>query len=428
MLSKSSLAVLGGSPVIQSPFSKYSTIDSSDIEQAIRVMESGSLSQFIGDAGEYFLGGPEVRKFESNFSKLFSIEHAISMNSWTSGLWAAVGALGLEPGSEVITSSWTMAATATTILHWNLVPVFADIDHQTFNLNPKDVESKITKRTRAIISPDIFGQSADIEALLKICKKHDLFLVSDTAQSPMAKRNGYFAGTASHIAGFSFNYHKHIHTGEGGMLITDNPEFADRLQLLRNHGEVVLSRRQQSDLMYGIMGMNMRLGEIESAIGINQLTKLEGAIISRRNAASRFTDGIKDLPGLSVPFVDSGNDHVYYVYGIKIDQSMTAVSREKIIAALKAEGVPSLMPGYQNLHKLPLFREQLTYKNNNVPYSLIPKKRAKELKSQILPVTEEIHNESFIGINWCAHNYLDSEVDSLIHAFQKVWGSLEKLR
>jgi dTDP-4-amino-4,6-dideoxygalactose transaminase len=350
------------------------------------------------------------------------------MNSWTSGLWAAVGALGLEPGSEVITSPWTMAATATTILHWNLVPVFADIDNRTFNLDPGAVEAQITQRTRAIISPDIFGQSADIEALLKICKKHDLFLVSDTAQSPMAKRNGYFAGTASHIAGFSFNYHKHIHTGEGGMLITDNPEFADRLQLLRNHGEVVLSRRKQSDLMYGIMGMNMRLGEIESAIGINQLTKLEGAIVSRRNAAIRFTDGIKDLPGLSVPFVDSGNDHVYYVYGIKIDQSITAVSREKIIAALKAEGVPSLMPGYQNLHKLPLFRKQLTYKNNNIPYSLLPKKRAKELKRQILPVAEQLHNESFIGINWCAHNYLDSEVDSLTHAFQKVWGSLEKLR
>jgi dTDP-4-amino-4,6-dideoxygalactose transaminase len=391
-------------------------------------MASGSLSQFIGDAGEYFLGGPEVRRFESAFSDLFQVQYSISMNSWTSGLWAAVGALGLEPGSEVITSPWTMAATATTILHWNLVPVFADIDNRTFNLDPAAVKAQITQRTRAIISPDIFGQSADIEALLKICKKHDLFLVSDTAQSPMAKRNGYFAGTASHIAGFSFNYHKHIHTGEGGMLITDNPEFADRLQLLRNHGEVVLSRRKQSDLMYGIMGMNMRLGEIESAIGINQLTKLEGAIVSRRNAAIRFTDGIKDLPGLSVPFVDSGNDHVYYVYGIKIDQSITAVSREKIIAALKAEGVPSLMTGYQNLHKLPLFRKQLTYKNNNIPYSLLPKKRAKELKRQILPVAEQLHNESFIGINWCAHNYLDSEVDSLTHAFQKVWGSLEKLR
>jgi dTDP-4-amino-4,6-dideoxygalactose transaminase len=428
MLSESSLAILGGVPVIQGPFSKYSTIDSSDIGKVMGVLTSGSLSQFIGDAGEYFLGGPEVRRFESAFSDLFQVQYSVSVNSWTSGLWAAVGALGLEPGSEVITSPWTMAATATTLLHWNLVPVFADIDYQTFNLDSKDVEAKITKRTRAIISPDIFGQSADIESLLQICKKYDLFLVSDTAQSPMAKRNGYFAGTASHIGGFSFNYHKHIHTGEGGMLITNDPEFADRLQLLRNHGEVAISRREQTNLVYGIMGMNMRLGEIESAIGTNQLTKLEGAINSRRNAANRFTAGLKDLPGLTVPFIDSGNDHVYYVYGMKIDNSVTGVSRKRIFDALVAEGVPSIMQGYQNLHMLPLFRKQLTYKNNNIPYSLISKKRARELRWQILPVAEQLHNESFIGINWCAHNYSNSEVDLLIRAFQKVWASLEKLR
>jgi perosamine synthetase len=422
------LSLLGGNPVISLPLKRYSTIDFSDRDAVNRVIDSGALSQFIGDAGDFFLGGPEVRNFEIKFSEMFKVDHSISVNSWTSGLWAAIGALGLEPGYEVITSPWTMAATATTILHWNLVPVFADIDIHTFNLDPEDVESKITDRTRAIVSPDIFGQSADIESLRKLCKKYNLYLVSDSAQSPFATRNGYIAGTSSDIAGYSFNYHKHIHTGEGGMIVTNDLNFADRLQLLRNHGEVALARRGENSLDYGIMGMNMRLGEMEAAIGINQLSKLASAVISRRNAANRFASGIENLTGLDVPFVDLGNDHVYYVFGIKIDEKLTGVSRSRIVEALKAEGVPAISMGYQNLHMLPLFREQLTYRSNPLPYSLLSRKRARALREQSLPVAEFLHKNSFVGINWCSHELNNSDVDLLVDAFQKVWANLELLR
>jgi dTDP-4-amino-4,6-dideoxygalactose transaminase len=321
-----------------------------------------------------------------------------------------------------------MAATATTILHWNLVPVFADIDQRTFNLDPKDVESKITNRTRAIISPDIFGQSADIESLLAICERHKLFLISDTAQSPLASRNGYFAGTKSHIAGFSFNYHKHIHTGEGGMLITRDPNFADRMQLLRNHGEVAFSRRKDAPAMHGILGMNMRLGEIESAIGSNQLRKLENAVKSRRSAANRFSEGVKGLLGLDIPHIEIGNDHVYYVYGMKLNKAVTGVSRNTLVEALHAEGVPGIMPGYQNLHTLRLFREQLTYRKNPLPYSLLSKSRALELRTQTLPIAEELHEESFVGITWCAYELPDMDIDLIIQAFHKVWENLDFLR
>ena len=428
MTSINRLSLFGGIPVIKETLERYSTIDKTDRDVITRVVDSGSLSQFIGDAGEYFLGGPEVRKFEEAFSRSFNVKYSISVNSWTSGLWAAIGALELEPGTEVITSPWTMAATATTILHWNLVPVFADIDEHTFNLNPLSVEEKITTRTRAIVSPDIFGQSANIESLLKICEKYNLFLISDSAQSPMAKRNGYFAGSASHIAGFSFNYHKHIHTGEGGMIITKDPYLADRLQLLRNHGEVALSRRNTGAEFYGIMGMNMRLGEIEAALGTNQLTKLAAAVSSRRSAANRFSESIASLPGLSTPYIEEGNDHVYYLYGIKIDQNITRVPRNRIIEALRAEGVPAVMAGYQNLHTLPLFRDQLTYRNNPLPYSLLSSKRARELRKPFLPVAETLHNKTFLGINWCAHKLSNSDVDMVAEAFHKVWANLELLR
>jgi perosamine synthetase len=428
MIIPENLALLGGIPTISQPFVPYSTIDESDSSAAKRVIESGSLSRFIGDAGEYFLGGPEIRSFEDNFAEKFQVNHAISVNSWTSGLWVAIGALGLEPGSEVITSPWTMAATATTLLHWNVVPVFADIDECSFNLDPIDVEAKVTRRTRAIVCPDIFGQSADVERLLAICAKYDLALISDTAQAPLATRNGYFAGTASHIGGYSFNYHKHIHTGEGGMLVTNNSDLADRMQLLRNHGEVVISRRPKEERQFGILGMNMRLGEIEGAIGKNQLTKLDNAVASRQLAANRFAHGLRDLTGLDVPHLDSGNTHVYYVFGMKLDTKEIGVPRLRIIEALRAEGIPNLSIGYQNLHKLPLFAEQLTYRNNPIPYSLLPRKRASELRSQRLPISEVLHDQSFFGINWCAFQFSDREVDLMIEAFHKVWRNLHHLR
>ena len=428
MPNSKALAIFGGVPSVKTPFKKYSSLDVSDEVEVLRVLKSGNLSQFIGDSGEFFLGGPEVQNFEKSFAELFQVNHAVSVNSWTSGLWAAMGALSIEPGSEVITSPWTMAATATTILHWNAVPVFADIEPTTFNLDVNSVESYITSRTRAIVSPDIFGQSADIESLQNVCKKHGLYLISDTAQSPLATRNGYFAGTSSDIGGFSFNYHKHIQTGEGGMLVSNNPELADRLQLLRNHGEVALAKRKTHPRMYGILGMNLRLGEIESALGTNQLKKLNHAVESRRRSADRLTAGIQNLSGLSVPYLEKGNSHVYYIYGITIDPKILGVSRENIIKALIAEGVPGLLSGYCNLHKLPLFSEQLTYKNNPLPYSLLPKKRSKELKMQKLAVAEELHNSTFIGIKWCEFEYSNYEVDELIEAFCKVWSNLELLR
>ena len=428
MRQNTDLAILGGSPCIAQQFRNYNSIGPRDIEAALNVLKTGKLSQFVGSSGEFFLGGNSVKAMESSWNRYFGSSYAISCNSWTSGLWLAIGALGLEPGSEVIVSSWTMAATATTILHWNLVPVFADIDESTFNLNPEDVENRITRRTRAIVSPDIFGQSADIESLKILCQKYDLKLVSDTAQSPGAKRNGYFAGTASDIGGFSLNYHKHIHSGEGGIAVTNSPELAHRMQLLRNHGEVVIGQNPDLESQYGILGMNMRLGEIESAIAEIQLTALSSAIESRRMGAQLFSTLISDLPGISIPKLSPGNDHVYYVYGMKFDCKNLGIDRRILVNALKAEGVPALLEGYQNIHKLPLFSKELTYKGNPLPYSLLSRKRRRELSNTSLPIAEMCHNSSFVGINWCSKEFSEHEVRSLASAFQKVWENLDHLR
>ncbi len=174
--------------------------------------------------------------------------------------------------------------------------------------------------------------------------------------------------------------------------------------------------------------MNMRLGELESAIAEVQLTVLDQAIASRRRGAQLFSTLISDLPGITVPQLLSGNDHVYYVYGMRLDLDQIGIDRTTLVRALRAEGVPAILEGYQNIHKLPLFSRELTYRKNPIPYSLLPKKRRRELSLTQLPVSEKLHSSDFMGINWCAKEFSDVEVQLLGNAFHKVWANLDLLR
>jgi dTDP-4-amino-4,6-dideoxygalactose transaminase len=190
-------------------FKKYNPIGKEERELVNQVLDSGILSQFYGEWSPNFYGGPFIQKLERAAESLFKTRNAITFNSWTSGLIAAVGAIGISPGDEVIVSPWTMSASAMAILHWNGIPVFADINRDTYCLDPESVKSKITSKTKAIMSVDIFGQSANTEALMDIAAKYNLKVISDTAQAPGAIRNGKYAGTLTHVGGFSLNYHKH---------------------------------------------------------------------------------------------------------------------------------------------------------------------------------------------------------------------------
>jgi dTDP-4-amino-4,6-dideoxygalactose transaminase len=401
------LAINGGKPVISDPFPKYTSFDEKELEAVTRVMKSGVLSAYVGDLTSEFMGGPEVQALEKKASILFNVNYVVAVNSWTSGLVCAVGALDLPKNSEVITSSWTMAATATCLLPWNLIPMFADIDSRTFNLNPAEVEKLINKNTRAIIAPDIFGQSCDIEKLKDLCIKYDLKLISDSAQSPMATRNDYFAGTRADIGGISLNHHKHISCGEGGLLFTDDEEIYKRLLLIRNHGEVLVGKGYKVSDKEGIYGFNFRLGELESAITSCQLDKLPGKVKSRQLAASRLSEGLSEIEGLELPYVEEINTHAYYIYGIKLNQEKFP-DRNRIVNELKAEGLSFVMKGYQNIHKLPIYEK----KNRND--GLITNKKNN------LSQTEFLHENSFIGINLCAHEYTEIECDLIIRAFKKV--------
>ena len=217
-MKKEKLALHGGPKTISKEFDRYNSIGIEEVEAAKAVVETGVLSKFLGCWDADFYGGPKVQEFERACEKYFDVEHAVTVNSWTSGLIAAVGAIGIEPGDEVIVTPWTMCASATAILQWNAIPVFADIEPDTFNIDPKSVEANITPYTKAIMAVDIFGHSCDIDALMQIAKRHDLKVITDTAQAPGTFNNGRVTGTLGHVGGYSLNYHKHIHTGEGGML------------------------------------------------------------------------------------------------------------------------------------------------------------------------------------------------------------------
>ena len=421
------LAIKGGKKTIEKEFKIYNSIGKEEVNAAKPVIESGVLSKFLGCWDDDFYGGPKVQEFERACEKYFNVNHAVTVNSWTSGLIAAVGAIGVEPGDEVITSTWTMCATATAILHWNAIPVFADIDEKTFNISPDSVEKNISSKTKAILAVDIFGQSCDILKLSNLAKKYNLKLITDTAQAPGTTYNGKQTGTLADVGGFSLNYHKHIHTGEGGILVTNDPEINERLQLIRNHGEAVV-KDKGVEKINNIIGHNFRLGEIECAIGIEQLKKLSKFVKSRQKIAKLLNNGLKDLEGLEIPKVNRDSTHAYYVYPMILDIKKIGISRNKIIEALTAEGIEGLMGGYANIHLLPMYQRKIAYGSNGFPWSSEICKRDVSYKKGICPVAEELHENSFLGYEMCLHDLSNQDTNLIIEAFYKVWSNLDEIR
>tara|TARA_B100001057_G_scaffold73909_2_gene68330 strand:+ start:13384 stop:14667 length:1284 start_codon:yes stop_codon:yes gene_type:complete len=422
------LALFGGPKTINKNFKEYNPIGIEEQNIVKSVLENGILSKYLAKWGDDFFGGPMVKKFEEDWKNKFKVKHAITVNSWTSGLICAVGAIGTEPGDEVIVPPWTMSASAMAILHWNAIPVFADIDPITFCIDPNSIEKNLSPYTKAIMVVDIGGQSADMDAIVKIARKHSLKIICDSAQSPGAKYHNRFAGTLADIGGYSLNYHKHIHTGEGGILVTNNDNLAKKMRLIRNHAEAVVEDMKFDDLT-NMIGHNFRLGEIESAIGIEQLKKLDNLILSRQLVAKKLYEGLENLDGLKLPEIRENCTHVYYMFFMSLDlNQLNGAKRENIFDALKAEGLRGLSLSYTNIHLLPIFQKKQAYGTKGFPWNSEFNKRNINYKKGICPVSESLEDKNYLGFQMCMFEMDEIEVDLMINSFQKVWKNLELLK
>lgn len=427
------LALLGGKPVRTKLFEAYNTIGEEEKRAAISVLESGNLSQFIGAWHEDFNGGPKVRAFESAWAAAFGVKHALTVNSNTSGLFSAMGALGIQPGDEVVVSPYTMSASAIAPVLYGAVPVFADIDPDTFCISPSAFRKVITPRTRAIIIVHIFGQAADMDEILAIAREHNISVVEDCAQAPWATYKGKMVGGIGDIGVFSLNYHKHIHTGEGGVLTTNSDELAERLRLVRNHGENVVGPKGMTGELNNTWGFNFRMPEIEAAIGIEQLKKLPGLVERRIKIASEFTERIRKLPGLTPPLVRPGNRHVYYSHAIKFHSERAGFKRSTFIEAMRAEipsarmreTAPLIGGGYVTpLYLQPFYQKRLSQCSFNCP-----RYEGKVSYEQgLCPVAERMHYSDLFTHEYIRPSMTREDIEDFFRAVEKIFAHIPALQ
>jgi perosamine synthetase len=320
--------------------------------------------------------GPMVPAFERAFAERLGVRHAVACSSGTAGLHAAVHTLGLGPGDEVITSSFSFVASANVILYERATPVFADIDERTWNLHPAAVEAAVTPRTRAIIPVDIFGYPCDVEAITAIARRHGLAVVEDACEALGASIEGRPMGTHGHPAVFAFYPNKQMTTGEGGIVTTDDDGLAAHLRSLVNQGR----GDDGGWLVHDRVGFNYRMDEMSGAVGLAQVEKLDFLLAERRAVAERYGRVLASIPGVEPPYTGP-YERGWFVYPVRLD---AGIDRRAVMEGLRRRGVAS--------------RPYLPAIHTQAPY------RALGFTEGMLPVTERVSRATlalpfFIGLD-----------------------------
>ena len=356
---KNKLAIHGGSKSITKTFDLGATYSAEELNAVKSVINLGTISGFVANSGPKFYGGSKVKELEKSFQTNFKSQYAVASNSATSSLHSALVAIGIKKGDEVIVPAVSMSASAASILMTGGKPVFIDINNGLcsdcncevkdnvnrgcFNIDTNLIEKKINNKTKAILVVHLFGKSSDMDSILNLSKKYNLKIIEDCAQSPAAKYNKKYVGTIGDIGVFSFNQSKTISAGEGGVAITNNKEYALRMQLIRNHAEAMIDDFDLKEK--NIIGYNYRLTELEASVAVEQFKKLDQFNLNKINLSNHLSKLLRSLIGLKGLGQLSKHDNVIFIYPIIMDNKLLNISREEFVEACVAEGIP-LTNGY----------------------------------------------------------------------------------
>ncbi len=370
-----------------------------------------------------FLGGKYVRKLESQVAKKFNVKFCVSSNSATSCLHMALASINVGPGDEVLVPSMSFNSTATSVLYVGAIPKFVEVKKDTFCIDPDDIIKKITKNTKAIIVVHLGGNSADMQKILKIAKKFNLRIIEDAAQSPGVKYKNKYLGTFGDIGVYSLTETKNITCGEGGLLVTNNKNFAKRSRLLRNHGEGVIPNNLKKTEYENIVGMNYRLTELQASIAIHQFSNLDKVNKKRKQNADILIKGLKKYKHLLIPQKIEKHTE-YFPYILKfLWQGNHIIKKEILLKKLNQLRIP-FTGGYgRMMHENPIFSKQIAYKNG-WPYSF---KKNKSLKKNYgtgsLPISENL-NEKFIWFKFIHPPNGKKQMNFIILAFKKILNNI----
>lgn len=356
------LALYGGPKVKETSFGSGRRFGIEEAKELLEALEQNTLF--------YHFGG-KVKKFLNDFNELYGVKYSVATSSGTAAIHVALGAAGITVGDEVITSPITDQGTLVGILYQNAIPVFADLDPNTYNLDPASVESRITNKTKAIVVVHLAGNPCDMDPIMEIARKYGLKVIEDCAQSYLTRYKGRLAGTIGDFGCFSTNDFKHISTGDGGIVTVNsgNEEdyhtvhaFADKNY--RRFGNSVMR-----DLTY--LAPNYRMTELQGAVGIAQLKKLPWICEKRTQYGDQISAGLQGLPGIVPHKVDEGNTCTYWFYMMRINERELTCSREEFSKALTAEGIPN-SPGYipDVVYMQPLFQKRSAYLKSHFPFDL----------------------------------------------------------
>ena len=318
----------------------------------------------------WLTSGPKVREFERLFAERHQVNHAVAVTSCTTGLHLALAALDIQPGDEVLVPAFTWVATANAVLYCGATPVFVDVDPVTFNIDPNDIAHRITEKTKAIISVHLFGLCADMDAIKKAAP--GIPLIEDAACAAGSAYKGVPAGGLGDLASFSFHPRKSVTTGEGGMVTTNDPALGEKMEILRNHGASVSEEMRHHGSRpyllpdFDVMGFNYRMTDLQGAMGIVQLAKLDKFIDEREKWAQFYQEELKDIKWLQTPKAAEGYKHGWQSFACFVDESKSPYPRNQIMEILQENGV-STRPGTHAVHMLNFYADKYDIRPEDYP-------------------------------------------------------------